>query len=113
MTNSFYMHTKYKEFLGSIKNLESDARVNPNSLNLAFDVWLLAGGNMSESKEQWLIAENERLTKQVEQLVRDMHRIDSARQAAVSQCAAMAEEIEQLNEDVKSLKAALSEVHDD
>ena len=62
--NSFYMHPKYQEFLGSIKNLESDARVLRNSLNLAFDVWLL-GGNMSESKEQWLIAENERLTKQV------------------------------------------------
>ena len=68
---------------------------------------------MGESKEEWYIAENERLTKQVEQLVRDMHRIDSARQSAVSQCAAMAEEIERLNEDVKSLKAALSEVHDD
>ena len=68
--NSFYMHPKYQDFLGSIKNLESDARVNPNSLNLAFDVWLL-GGNMSESKEQWLIAENERLTKENEQLVQD------------------------------------------
>ena len=113
MTNSFYMHPKYQEFLGSIKNLESDARVNPNSLNLAFDVWLLAGGNMSESKEAWLIAENERLTKENEQLVRDMHRIDSARQSAISQCAALAEEIEGLNEDVKSLKAALSEVRDD
>ena len=41
--------------------------------------------------------------KQVEQLMKDVHRIDSARQAAVSQCAVMAEEIEQLNEDVKSL----------
>ena len=40
MTNSFYMHPKYQGFLGSIKNLESDARVTPNSLNLAFDVWL-------------------------------------------------------------------------
>ena len=107
------MHPKYQEFLGSIKNLESDARITPNALNLAFDVWLLAGGTMSESKEAWLIAENERLTKENEQLVRDMHRIDSARQAAFKQCAAMAEEIEQLNEDVKSLKAALSEVHDD
>ena len=37
---------------------------------------------MSESKEAWLIAENERLTKENEQLVRDMHRIDSARQSA-------------------------------
>ena len=111
MTNSFYIHPKYQEFLGSIKNLDSDARITPNALNLAFDVWLL-GGNMSESKEQWLIAENARLTKENEQLVRDMHRIDSARQSAISQCAALAEEIEGLNEDVKSLKAALSEVRD-
>ena len=92
--NSFYMHPKYQEFLCAIKNLESDARVNPNSLNLAFDVWLL-GGNMSESKEAWLIAENERLTKENEQLVRDMHRIDSARQSAISQCAALAERIDE------------------
>ena len=112
MTNSFYMHPLYQEFLCAIKNLESDARVNPNSLNLAFDVWLL-GGNMSESQIEWLKAENLRLTKENEQLVRDMHRIDSARQSAISQCAALAEEIEGLNEDVKSLKAALSEVHDD
>ena len=93
--NSFYIHPKYQEFLCAIKNLESDARVNPNSLNLAFDVWLL-GGNMSESKEAWLIAENERLTKENEQLVRDMHRIDSARQSAISQCAALAAQVEVL-----------------
>ena len=96
MTNSFYMHPKYQDFLGSIKNLESDARVNPNSLNLAFDVWLLAGGTMGESKEAWLIAENERLTKENEQLVRDMHRIDSARQSAISQCASLAAQVEVL-----------------
>ena len=112
MTNSFYMHPKYQEFLCAIKNLESDARITPNALNLAFDVWLL-GGNMSESQIEWLKAENLRLTKENEQLMKDVHRIDSARQAAFKQCAAMAEEIEQLNEDVKSLKAALSEVHDD
>ena len=112
MKNSFYMHPKYQEFLGSIKNLESDARVNPNALNLAFDVWLL-GGNMSESQIEWLKAENLRLTKENEQLMKDVHRIDAARQSAVSQCAVMAEEIEGLNEDVKSLKAALSEVRDD
>ena len=94
--NSFYMHPKYQEFLCAIKNLDSDARVNPNALNLAFDVWLLAGGNMGESKEAWLIAENERLTKENEQLVRDMHRIDSARQAAITQCAAMAAQVEVL-----------------
>ena len=96
MTNSFYMHPKYQDFLGSIKNLESDARVNPNSLNLAFDVWLLAGGTMGESQIEWLKAENERLTKEDEQLVRDMHRIDTARQAAVIQCAALAAQVEVL-----------------
>ena len=47
--------------------------------------WLETGnpfteGNMSESKEAWLIAENERSTKENEQLVRDMHRIDSAKE---------------------------------
>ena len=97
------MHPKYQDFLGSIKNLESDARVNPNSLNLAFDVWLL-GGNMSESKEAWLIAENERLTKQVEQLVRDMHRIDSARQSAISQCAALAAQLEVLTDAINEVR---------
>jgi len=81
------------------------------------DRWLETGspfaeGNMSESQIEWLKAENERLTKQVEQLMKDVHRIDSARQSAVSQCAAMAEEIERLNKKVKSLKTALSEVRD-
>lgn len=80
--------------------------------------WLETGnpfveGDMSESKIKWYKAENLRLTKENEQLMRDVHRIDSARQSAVSQCAAMAEEIERLNDGVKSLKVALSEVHDD
>ena len=51
---------------------------------------------MGESKEQWLIAENERLTKENEQLIKDMHRIDSARQSAITQCAAMAAQVEVL-----------------
>ena len=97
------MHPKYQEFLGSIKNLESDARVNPNSLNLAFDVWLL-GGNMSESQIEWLKAENLRLTKENEQLVRDMHRIDSARQSAISQCAALAAQLEVLTDAINEVR---------
>ena len=104
MTNSFYMHPLYQEFLCAIKNLDSDARVTPNSLNLAFDVWLLAGGTMGESKEAWLIAENERLTKENEQLVRDMHRIDAARQAAISQCAALVAQIEVLTDAINEVR---------
>ena len=103
MKNSFYMHPKYQEFLCAIKNLDSDARVTPNSLNLAFDVWLL-GGNMGESKEAWLIAENERLTKENEQLVRDMHRIDNARQSAISQCAALAAQLEVLTDAINEVR---------
>ena len=98
------MHPKYQEFLGSIKNLESDARITPNALNLAFDVWLLAGGTMSESQIEWLKAENLRLTKENEQLMKDVHRIDSARQAAVSQCAAMAAQIEVLTDAINEVR---------
>jgi len=82
------------------------------------DRWLETGspfaeGDMSESQIEWLKAENARLTKQVEQLMKDVRRIDSARQAAVSQCAVMAEEVERLNDEAKALRVALSEVHDD
>ena len=52
--------------------------------------------DMSESQVEWLKAENQRLSKQVESLMSDVHRIDTARQAAVSQCAAIAERIDEL-----------------
>ena len=73
------------------------------------DRWLetgnpFVGDDMSESKEAWLIAENERLTKENEQLVRDMHRIDSARQSAISQCAALAAQIEVLTDAINEVR---------
>ena len=71
--------------------------------------WLETGnpfveGDMGESKEAWLIAENARLTKENEQLVRDMHRIDAARQAAISQCAALAAQIEVLTDAINEVR---------
>ena len=71
--------------------------------------WLETGnpfveGDMSESKEAWLIAENARLTKENEQLVRDMHRIDTARQAAVIQCAALAAQVEVLTDAINEVR---------
>lgn len=52
---------------------------------------------VSESKEEWYKVENARLTKQVEQLIKDLHRIDNARQAAVIQASALACENERLS----------------
>ena len=71
--------------------------------------WLETGnpfveGDMGESQIEWLKAENERLTKENEQLVRDMHRIDTARQAAVIQCAALAAQIEVLTDAINEVR---------
>jgi len=59
---------------------------------------------MNESRVEWLSNENKRLTQQVEQLLKDVHRLDSARQAAVSQCAVMAERIELLETALNEVK---------
>ena len=56
------------------------------------------GDDMSESQVEWLKAENQRLSKQVESLMSDVHRIDTARQAAVNQSRALAEEVNRLND---------------
>ena len=58
--------------------------------------------------EQYIVnleAENLRLVRKCQQLLSDCHRLDAARQAALTQCAIMAEEIE-------TLKRALNEVRD-
>ena len=65
--------------------------------------WLETGNpfvevEMSESQVEWLKAENQRLSKQVESLISDVHRIDTARQAAVNQSRALAEEVNRLND---------------
>ena len=65
---------------------------------------------MSESQIEWLKAENQRLSKQVESLMSDVHRLDTARQAAVNQSRALAEEVIRLTDENMSLMAALSEV---
>ena len=77
--------------------------------------WLETGNpfvevEMSESQIEWLKAENDRLTKQVQQLISDTHRLDSARQSAVNQARVLAEEVNRLTDENMSLMAALSEV---
>ena len=65
---------------------------------------------MSESQIEWLKAENQRLSKQVESLMSDVHRLDTARQAAVNQARVLAEEVNRLTGENMALMAALSEV---
>ena len=77
--------------------------------------WLETGNpfievDMSESQVEWLKAENQRLSKQVESLMSDVHRIDNARQSAVNQARALAEEVNRLTGENMALMAALSEV---
>ena len=68
------------------------------------------GDDMSESQVEWLKTENQRLSKQVESLMSDTHRLDSARQSAVNQARALAEEVNRLTGENMALMAALSEV---
>ena len=77
--------------------------------------WLETGNpfievDMSESQVEWLKTENQRLSKQVESLMSDVHRIDTARQSAVNQARALAEEVNRLTGENMALMAALSEV---
>ena len=82
------------------------------------DRWLETGNpfievDMSESQVEWLKAENQRLSKQVESLMSDTHRLDSARQAAVNQARVLAEEVNRLTDEDMALMAALSEISGD
>ena len=40
MNEFFYMHPRYNEFKVFLSGLKTDARITPNALNLAFDVWI-------------------------------------------------------------------------
>ena len=82
---------------------------------LCGEQWLETGNpfvevGMSESQIEWLKAENQRLSKQVESLMSDVHRLDTARQVAVNQSRALAEEVDRLTDENMALMAALSEV---
>ena len=106
------MHPRYNEFLVFLKTLESDARITPNSLNLAFDVW---SKTMTElCGERWLETGSPFMTdqEQIKTLKADLDRLHRERDSFQQQARVLAEEVERLVDENNALKKALSEVND-
>ena len=98
-----YVDTNRKTWARTISEFVEKFEVSKGFINQV-------GDDMGESQIEWLKAENDRLTKQVQQLMSDTHRLDSARQAAVNQSRVLAEEVNRLTGENMALMAALSEV---
>ncbi len=96
------MHPRYKEFLDFMSNCPY--RKTPSEMQTAFWVWL----NKNENKNKSLIVVEQ--AKELTILKNDLDRLHRERDNFQQQCSAQAEEIERLNEQVKALQAALSEV---
>ena len=94
------MHPRYKEFLDFMSNCPY--RKTPETMQTAFWVWLNKSGNQS-----LIVVEQ---AKELTILKNDLDRLHRERDNFQQQCSAQAEEIERLNEQVKALQAALSEV---
>jgi hypothetical protein len=102
---SFYMHPRYNEFLVFLKTLESDARITPNSLNLAFDVWLSNQLNVELINENTILrAKADVFLKSCkayeesnETLKADLDRLHRDRDSFQQQARVLAEEVERLN----------------
>ena len=84
---SFYMHRRYNEFLAFLESVQTDARINPNALNLAFDVWL-SQNNHSIIKKQ---------SAELSKLIDDLNRLHRERDSFQQQARVLAEEVERLN----------------
>ena len=92
MNESFYMHQKFDEFKAFIDGLDTDARINPNSLNLAFDVWLKL------KKEIYGLARLQKMKiEQLDSLKTDLDRLHRERDSFQQQARVLAEEVERLN----------------
>ena len=105
MNQSFYMHSRYQEFLAFLESVKTDARITPNALNLAFDVWL---GNQSNVE---LINENTILRAKADVFLKscnsleesndilkaDLDRLHRERDSFQQQARVLAEEVERLN----------------
>lgn len=109
------MHPSYNEFLAFIKDLKTDARITPNALNLAFDVWIetktkqffddrppyktdLLNENMIlKAKADAFLKSSKAWEESNEILKADLDRLHRERDSFQEQARALAEEVERLN----------------
>lgn len=109
---SFYLHHRYDEFKQYLKTVDTEARINPNSLNLAFDVWLKTKtDNMLENIDMAVFSSEQ--SELIVKFKQDLDRLHRERDNFHQQCSAMAEENQRLVEENNALKIALNEVSDD
>ena len=105
MNESFYMHPRYQEFLTFLKSVQTDARINPNALNLAFDVWLDNKLNVELINENTILrAKADAFLKSCKAyeesndiLIVDLDRLHRERDSFQQQARVLAEEVERLN----------------
>lgn len=100
------MHPRYNEFLRFM--IDCPCRKTPSTMETAFWAWL-----KTNEIHEWFAARPDPRDEQITALKADLDRLHRERDNFHIQCGTQAEEIERLNEEVKSLKVALSEVHDD
>ena len=93
---SFYMHPRYSEFLAFLNTVDTDARINPNALNLAFDVWL-ESVKVNWDKEVQQVGLLVDISDENKILKADLDRLHRERDSFQQQARVLAEEVERLN----------------
>lgn len=102
------MHPRYNEFLTFLeKSVQTDARINPNALNLAFDVWLdsqtqqltdlINENTILRAKADVFLQSCKAYEESNDILKADLDRLHRERDSFHQQARVLAEEVERLN----------------
>lgn len=103
---SFYMHPRYIEFLAFLESVQTDARINPNALNLAFDVWLKTKTDNVLKNMDIAVFSGEQ-SEQIAMLKHDLDRKHRECAERERQALVMSDEIIRLEESIAHIRSAL------
>lgn len=84
------MHPRYNEFLAFVYGLKTDARKNPNALELAFNVWINAQSSDSQEVRDLAIFSSEQAVE-IQILKNDLDRLHRERDSFQEQARCLAE----------------------